>query len=94
VDLSDRLSFYFYTKAMENSLKNSQSYLYNAILKYGHSNFSLTIIEYCSPDKCIERVLRIDFYLSSLPHEYNILPGSRTGHKHSDEAKKKNIRCC
>jgi len=63
---------------MENYLQNSKSYIYNAILKYGHSNFSLTILEYCSPDKCLERE---DFYLCSLPHEYNILEkaGSRLG---------------
>jgi len=87
IDLSDRLKFYFSTKAMENSLKNSQSYIYNALLKYGHSNFSLTILEYCSPDICIERE---DYYLSSLPHEYNILQkaGSSLGHKHSEESKK------
>jgi len=52
-------------------LKKNQSSIYNAILKHGHSNFELTIIEYCSPEQCIERE---DFYLSSLKHEYNILP--------------------
>jgi group I intron endonuclease len=55
---------------MENYLKNYKSYIYNAILKYGHSNFSLTIIEYCEPEQCFERE---DFYLSSEKHEYNIL---------------------
>ena len=55
---------------MEDYLKNSQSSIYNAILKYGHSNFSLTILEYCKPEKCLERE---DYYLCSLPHEYNIL---------------------
>jgi len=86
IDLSDRLKFYFSTKAMENQLKNSQSYIYHAIIKYGHSNFSLTILEYCSPEQCIERE---DFYLSSEKHEYNILPkaGSWLGHQHSDETK-------
>jgi len=86
IDLSNRLSFYFSAKAMENSLKNSQSYIYNAILKYGHSNFSLNIIEYCSPEKCIERE---NLYLSSENHEYNILEtaGSLLGYKHSDKTK-------
>jgi hypothetical protein len=71
---------------MENFLKNRQSYIYNALLKHGHSNFSLTILEYCSPEKCLERE---DFYLSSLEHQYNILEkaGSLLGHKHSDETK-------
>jgi len=55
---------------MENALKRSKSHIYCALLKYGHSNFSLTILEYCNKDKCIERE---DFYLSSENHEYNIL---------------------
>ena len=86
VDLSNRLSFYYSAKAMENSLKNSQSYIYNAILKYGYSNFSFTILEYCEPEQCLERE---DFYLCSLPHEYNILEkaGSSLGRKHSDATK-------
>ena len=76
---------------MENYLKNYKSYIYNAILKHGHSNFSLIILDYCSPDKCIERE---DFYLSSLPHEYNILnkAGSPLGRTHSDATKKNNVR--
>ena len=53
VDLSNRLSFDFSCKSMKNYLKNSQSYIYNAILKHGHSNFSLIILEYCEPEKCI-----------------------------------------
>jgi len=51
VDLTNRLTFYFSAKAMKNKLKNSQSYIYNALLKHGHSNFSLTILEYCSKKK-------------------------------------------
>ena len=41
----------------------------------------------CEPEQCIERE---DYYLCSLPHEYNILPkaGSSLGHKHSNETKK------
>jgi hypothetical protein len=38
---------------MENSLKKSKSSIYNALLKYGHSNFELTIIEYCEPEQCL-----------------------------------------
>jgi len=71
---------------MENSLKNSQSYVYNAILKYGHSNFSLTILEYCEPEQCIERE---DYYLCSLPHKYNIAKKAGApmfGRQHSDES--------
>ena len=41
-----------------------------------------------SGEKCLERE---DYYLCSLPHEYNILPkaGSSLGHKHSDKTKTK-----
>src|SRR5205085_3448027 len=86
IDLSNRIKFYYSFSAMENYLKNFKSSIYNAILKHGHSNFSLTILEYCSPEQCIERE---DYYLSCLPHEYNILEkaGSRLGHNHSDEIK-------
>jgi group I intron endonuclease len=70
VDLYNRISFYFSVSAMKNKLKKSQSHIYNALLKYGHSNFSLTILEYCDKEKCIERE---DYFMSSLPHEYNIL---------------------
>jgi len=88
IDLSDRLSFYYSNKAMENYLKNYKSYIYSALLKHGYSNFSLTILEYCSPEQCLERE---DFYLSFLPHVYNILQkaGSRIGSKHSDDTKTK-----
>jgi len=106
IDLSNRLSFYFSFPAMENKLKNSKSFIYNAILKHGHSNFSLTILEYCDKEKCIERE---DFYLSCFSHEYNILEKAGStlgstrnntgennpmfGKNHSDESKKNNVRC-
>ena len=88
VDLYFRLSFYYSCKTMENYLKKNKSHIYNAILKDGHSNFSLTILEYCSSEQCIERE---DFYLSSLKHEYNILlkAGSSLGIKLSDKTKQK-----
>jgi len=62
-------------------------YICRALLKHGHSNFSLTIIEYCEPEQCLERE---NYYLSSENHEYNILDkaGSWLDHKHSDETKK------
>ena len=72
---------------MENSLKNSKSLIYNAILKYGHSNFSLTILEYCEPSKCLERE---GYYQKTLNPEYNIAkePGAPfSGRNHSEETK-------
>jgi len=87
VDLSKRLSNYYSTTYMEDALKISNSHIYRALLKNGYENFSITILEYCEPEQCLERE---DYYLSCLPHEYNILPkaGSWLGHKHSDETKK------
>ena len=87
IDLSKRLSFDYSTAYMEDALTRSNSHIYRALLKNGYENFSITILEYCEPEQCIEREY---YYLSCLPHEYNILPkaGSWLGHKHSDETKK------
>ena len=41
-----------------------------ALLKYGYSNFTLEIIEYCEPSDVIDRE---QFYLDLLQPEYNIL---------------------
>jgi len=85
VDLSKRLAFYYKEIAMKNSLKRGRSHIYSAILKNGHSNFSLEILEYCSPEQCIERE---DFYIKLLSPSYNILEkaGSSLGFKHSNES--------
>jgi len=61
VDLTNRLKFDYSNLAMENSFKNSKSYIYNALLKYGHYNFSLTIVEYCPPRKMYRK--RIFLYV-------------------------------
>ncbi len=59
-----------------------------ALLKYGYSNFSLEILEYCDPSECISRE---DYYLKLLDPKYNILQeaGSSIGLKHTEEAKAK-----
>jgi len=36
-------------------LSNTCMYICRALFKHGYSNFSLTIIEYCDKEKCIER---------------------------------------
>jgi len=89
VQLICTIGYYFITlcKAMENSLKRSKSHICSAMLKYGHYNFSLTILEYCSPDKCLERE---DYYLKLFKPEYNIAQDPSapfSGRKHSDESK-------
>ena len=88
IDLSNRLSDYYSTTYMEDALTRSNSHIYRALLKNGHSKFSLTIVEYCSPKQCLERE---NFYLSSENHEYNIAKkagASMFGRKHSEETKK------
>ena len=45
IELSNRLSDYYSTTYMEDALTRSNSHIYRALLKNGHSNFSLTIIE-------------------------------------------------
>lgn len=64
-----------------------------AILKYGYSKFSIEILEYCSPEKCIERE---QYYIDLLNPKYNILKkaGSSFGYKHAEEtrAKMSNIK--
>jgi group I intron endonuclease len=82
--LAGRFSNYYslaYIKKREHS-----SIIYSAILKHGHKNFSLDILEYCEPSQLIERE---QFYLDLLKPEYNILKvaGSTLGFKHSEATK-------
>ncbi len=42
----------------------------NSLLKYGYSNFSLEILEYCEPDVRFEKE---KYYLKLLKPEYNII---------------------
>jgi group I intron endonuclease len=41
----------------------------SALQKYGYSNFSLVILEYCDPSECLARE---NHFLASLKPEYNI----------------------
>ncbi len=58
----------------------------NSLLKYGYSNFSLEIIEYCDPSECISRE---KYYLNLLKPEYNIIQDPSlppmSGRTHSEE---------
>jgi group I intron endonuclease len=85
INLRIRFLQYFNTNCL---IRDNSMQICRALLKHDYSNFSLTILEYCSPEKCVERE---DHYFCSLPHEYNILPkaGSSLGHKHFDETKTK-----
>jgi len=57
-------------------------------LKYGYSNFSLDILEYCESDILIKRE---QYYTDLLEPKYNILKvaGTILGFKHSEATKVK-----
>ncbi len=61
--------------------------IHNALLKYGYSNFTLDILEYCEG---VDPIIREQYYLDLLKPEYNILEqaGSLLGFKHSEETLK------
>jgi len=85
VNLRNRFIQYYSIKYLE---RYNYMGICRPLLKYEHENFALAILEYCEPEKCLERE---DFYLSSLQHKYNILEkaGSLLGYKHSQESKTK-----
>ncbi len=88
-DLFTRLLFYYSNSSMEAVLKRSKSHICSALLKDGRSNFSLEILEYCEPEKCLERE---GYYLKQIKPEYNIAKdptAPMSGRIHSDESRKR-----
>lgn len=59
-------------------------HIYKAILKHGHSKFTLEILEYCDVNCTIERE---QYYIDTLKPKYNVLQvaGSPLGYKHTQE---------
>jgi group I intron endonuclease len=86
--LSKRIGNYYSLTNLKKRVKKESSKIYNSILKYGHSNFSIDILEYSEPDLLIERE---QYYIDLLKPEYNILKtaGSSLGFKHSINTKLK-----
>ena len=83
VNLRKRFNHYYSGSSLLT--RKTTSVISNALLKYGYSNFSLEILEYCDSS---ETIVREQHYLDLLKPEYNILSkaGSSLGHKHSEEA--------
>lgn len=79
-NLAKRLVSYY----NESELKRNPRPIKSALIKYGHNNFTLEILEYCLEANVIERE---QFYLDLLAPEYNILKiaHSLLGFKHSQE---------
>ncbi len=88
INLGNRLRDYYSIGYLEKELKKGKSIIYNALLKYGYSNFSLDIIEYSKPSEVIKRE---QYFLNLCNPIYNICltAGSRIGHKASEETKAK-----
>ena len=59
-----------------------------ALLKYGFSNFTLEILEYCNKKNAIERE---QHYLDLLKPKYNIVKSAKStlGYKHTEESLEK-----
>jgi group I intron endonuclease len=73
---------------METQLKVGKSLIYSSILKNGLSKFLFGILEYCEPEKCLERE---QYFLDLIKPEYNILKtaGSSLGRQHTEGTKAK-----
>nr|YP_010233341.1 NADH dehydrogenase subunit 4 [Auricularia heimuer]QSX43106.1 NADH dehydrogenase subunit 4 [Auricularia heimuer] len=81
VNLSTRFRQYYNIKY----LLQYKMPIYKALLKHGHSNFSLEVLEYCEQAQCMERE---QYSIDLLKPDYNILQtaGSLLGFKHSKES--------
>lgn len=85
VDLANRLKRYY----NDNYLEKNKSFLISrALMKYGVSSFSITILEYCGKSELNERE---QYYLDNLEPDYNILKiaASFLGYTPTEEAKAK-----
>ena len=84
IDLGKRFVNYYDLKHL---MKHNMP-IYKAILKYGHSKFTLEILEYCDQNCVIERE---QYYMNFFQPKYNILKvaGSPLGYKHTAEALEK-----
>lgn len=80
VDLSKRLGSYY----NESELNRNSRPIKDALIKYGHKDFTLEILEYCPQTKLLDRE---QFYIDFFVPEYNILKfaNSLLGFKHSQE---------
>lgn len=84
-DIAKRLKNYYNL----SYIKSKSSFIISrALIKYGYSNFSFTILEYCNKSDLLSRE---QHYFDSLNPEYNILKiaGSSKEYKHLEETRKK-----
>lgn len=86
VNLGKRFTYYYSFKYL-NDPKNKML-ITKALLKFGYSNFSLEILEYCNKS---DLIIKEQFYFYNLKPEYNILSKARSslGFKHSEKTRLK-----
>lgn len=92
-NLSKRLNTYFSLSYLKRC--DYKSKIYSALLKYGHLNFKLEILEYCDNVSILNKNYLSDweekeqFYINLLKPEYNICKTVRTtlGKKHKESTK-------
>jgi len=85
IDISNRFKNYFNL----SYIKSKNSFIISrALIKYGYSNFSVAILEYCDKSHLL---VREQYYLDKLNPQYNILKiaGSSLKSKHTEETKVK-----
>jgi group I intron endonuclease len=78
ISLRNRFGHYYSLIFLKKKIEKGSSIIYNSLLKYGHSNFSLDILEYCEPNVLMKRE---QYYIDVLKPAYNIL--KTTGSKKS-----------
>lgn len=66
INISPRISKYY---SLSSLLKDNSMVINRALLKYGYSNFSFEIIEYCEKAITLERE---NYYLKTLKPDYNV----------------------
>lgn len=69
VDLARRLRDYYSLGFLRKELLKNNSIVYKALLKYGHENFKLEILEVCNKE---DNLKREQYYLDLLNPVYNI----------------------
>lgn len=82
---SINLSVRMYTYYSLLSLAKSNRPIDRALLKYGFSNFTLEILEYCDKSSVLKRE---QYYMDTFKPQYNIVEraGSTLGYKHTTES--------
>ena len=89
IEQSSNLALRFKNYFNLSYLKSKENFIISrALIKYGYSNFSITILEYCNKSDLLNRE---QYYLDKLGPKYNILKiaGSSLGHTLSEETKGK-----